>query len=263
MTERKRYEPDHWARDPDPEAALAKYLEMYDEVFNQVKTTIFDRLLGKSLQGLTVLDYGGGAGFMSVLCALKGARVLLVEAEANALSVARLYAQKQNVAGNIEFVHSESFPLELKDRGFDIVLAKDIIEHIAEDGRFLADLAACQNPGGKIILSTQNSLSFNYLLEGSYQRLWLKHKDWCGWNSTHLRFYTPFSLGRLLRQAGYRPRRWRGLYIIPYDILSWLTLLRKRITLDGLRRFDLVCGGIFPFNRLGWDVIVQAEKRGR
>jgi len=261
MAERKRYDADHWARHPDPEEALRKYLDLYAETFNQVKTAMFQDLLGPDLQGLRVLDYGGGAGFMSVLCALKGARVVLVDAEESALKVARLYARKKGVEEKIDFIQADTFPPELKNQRFEVILAKDILEHIPEDRQFLADLGACQEAGGKIILSTQNRLSLNYLLEGSYQRIWLKHKDWCGWDPTHLRFYTTFSLQERLRGAGYAPLRWRGVYIVPYDILSWLTLLRKRIVLRGLKNFDLLGGRIFPFNRLGWDIIVEAQRK--
>lgn len=72
--------------------------------------------------------------------------------------------------------------------------------------------------------------------------------------------YTPSMIKERLSKAGYRADKWAGVYIIPYNILSWLSLCKIDLTLPGIRRFDLLFGRLFPFNRLGWSVIVRAEK---
>ena len=109
-------------------------------------------------------------------------------------------------------------------------------------------------------MSTQNSYSINYILEGFYQRVWHKKKDWYGWDPTHLRFYSPYSLKKKLFNAGYIPKEWRSVFIIPYNILSWLFLLKVKITVPALHFVDLTLGKYFPFNRLGWNIIVSAKK---
>ena len=114
--------------------------------------------------------------------------------------------------------------------------------------------------GDRLFISTQNSLSLNYLLEGTYHRKWLREEHWCGWDPTHVRFYRPGSLRRRLAQAGYRPTRWWGTFIVPYNILSWLVLLRRKIERSSLHKLDLALGGLFPFNRLGWSLMVLAER---
>jgi 2-polyprenyl-6-hydroxyphenyl methylase/3-demethylubiquinone-9 3-methyltransferase len=151
-------------------------------------------------------------------------------------------------------------PPSLRGKAFEIVVAKDIVEHIQEDERLLKDLADCQDQGGTLLLSTQNSRSLQHLLEGAYERYWLKHENWLGWDVTHVRFYNPGSLSRKLESAGYRVNRWAGVYIIPYDILSWISLWRLPIEVHALRWLDLTVGKIFPFNRLGWNVILRATK---
>lgn len=258
---RKRYPPEHWARAEPSEQVLARYLAGFQTAYNRTKIHLFESLLGRDLRGVRILDYGGGAGYLAVRCARRGARVTLVDAERNALRTAGLLAERAGVSDRLEFVESDSFPPALRRRRFDIVLMKDVVEHIEDDEALLHDLAACQDSGGRLVLSTQSTWSLNYLLEGTYHRWWSGDASWCGWDPTHLRFYTPGLLARRLRRAGYRPQHWHGLFIVPYNILSWLVLLKKNVVLDALRYVDLWLGGVFPFNRLGWNVILAAERR--
>ena len=257
--ERLKYAESHWSREKDEEKALEQYLSLGAAVFNKTKFKLFMALTG-DVAGKRILDYGGGAGIMSIPYALKGAEVVLVDAEEGALRAAAHYARLEKVEGRVRIIHSEKFPDELKKERFDIVIAKDIVEHIEDDQRFLLDLSECQNGGGGILLSTQNALSLNYLLEGSYQKYRCGNKSWMGWDATHLRFYTPSSLREKVRKAGYRPERWAGVFIIPYSLLSWLSLFRLNIELPSLRHFDLLFGKWFPFNRFGWNIIVRARK---
>jgi 2-polyprenyl-6-hydroxyphenyl methylase/3-demethylubiquinone-9 3-methyltransferase len=256
---RLRYESSHWSREEEPEAALKQYLRLGDRAFNKTKQTLISALAG-DVQGRTILDYGGGAGIMAIPFAKSGADVLLVDAEERALRTADFYARSQGVGDRVTTLHSETFPAALASRRFDLIVAKDIIEHVADDVSFLRDLAGCQKEGGTLILSTQNSFSLNYALEGSYQKYRCGNQNWMGWDKTHLRFYTSVSLARKLKAAGYIPRKWASVYIIPYTILGWLTLSKISIEISSLSWFDLLAGRIFPFNRCGWNIIVHAEK---
>jgi len=254
------YPEDQWTRaEPTPQV-LAQYIRGSEAAYNRTTFGVFERLLPADLRGRRVLDYGGGAGWMAVRCAELGAQVTLVDAATNALRLALMLAQTRGVTDRLETARMDRVTPDLQRRRFDVVIAKDIVEHIPDDHRFLAGLAACQDPGALLLLSSQNRRSLNYLLEGTYRRWWCGERDWCGWDPTHVRFYTPASLRRLLEGAGYRLKRWWGVYIIPYDILSWPLLLRKRIVLDGLHRFDLRFGRWFPFNRWGWNTIIAAER---
>ncbi|MGH7607962.1 MAG: class I SAM-dependent methyltransferase [Gemmatimonadales bacterium] len=248
---RLRYSVDHWARRAATEEHLADYLRRAD-TYNLTKVRIFERLLG-DLSGKRVLDYGGGAGFMAVRCAELGARVTLIDAEPNALETAKLLATKRGVADRLQTICAETFPTELSHQLFDVVILKDVIEHISDDAALLRSLACCQEVGGRLLLCTHSTWSLNFLLEGTYRRWWRGEKNWLGWDPTHLRFYTPRTLRQLLARTGYRPRRWNGVYIIPYKILSGLRL-------DVLHNLDLWCGGVFPFNRLGWNVVVEGVR---
>jgi 2-polyprenyl-6-hydroxyphenyl methylase/3-demethylubiquinone-9 3-methyltransferase len=253
------YDDSHWAREEDATKALAQYLAIGERPFNKTKQSLFMSLAG-DVSGKNVLDYGGGAGYMAIPLAGAGANVTIVDAEQNGLRTARLYAQQTNVSDRIRTIHSQRVPDELKTAQFDVVIAKDIVEHIEDDQSFLIDLCACQKKGGVLLLSTQSSFSLNYLIEGSYNKYREGNLNWCGWDQTHLRFYTPSSLRHKLTAAGYKPQRWAGVYIIPYNIVKWLTLLKLDVEIPALRYFDLTLGRLFPFNRTGWNVLVRAVR---
>jgi 2-polyprenyl-6-hydroxyphenyl methylase/3-demethylubiquinone-9 3-methyltransferase len=259
--ERLRYDTAHWARVGDAKTALDQYLRLGDKVYNKTKFRTFQHFAG-DVRGKRILDYGGGAGILAVPFAKAGAEVVIVDAEANALRTAEFYAAREGVAERVRVICSETLPPSLKDEQFDIVFAKDIVEHVEEDEQLLRDLGKCQRPGGLLILSTQNSRSLTYLIEGSYQRYWRGNPRWLGWDKTHVRFYTPGSLRRKLRQAGYRPSRWAGVYVVPYNLLSWLTLLKFQIEWPALHHIDLTLGRWFPLNRFGWNVVVAAVRNG-
>src|SRR5688572_13768681 len=73
----KQYPADHWLRLEPSDELLLRYVDANERGYNRAKAVIIRRLLG-DLTDRTVLDYGGGAGYMSVVCAEGGARVTLV-----------------------------------------------------------------------------------------------------------------------------------------------------------------------------------------
>jgi 2-polyprenyl-6-hydroxyphenyl methylase/3-demethylubiquinone-9 3-methyltransferase len=254
-----RYEPDHWARDDDPARALVAYLESCQRPFNRTKIEVMSAMLPSELAGQHVLDYGCGAGSFTVLCARRGAQVVAVDAEAAVLRTAGHHARQAGVAERCRFLDPDAFA-RLPAETFDVIVAKDVIEHVPDDEGLLRDFARRQRPGGRLLVSTQSALSLTFLVESLYYRAWRGEVGWCGWDPTHLRFYTPRSLARKLRAAGFRPRRRHGFYIVPYRILTYALLFRRWVELPALRYVDLWLGGRFPFNLFGWDVALLAER---
>ena len=256
---RKAYPDDHWLKSDDPEQALQAYMDQQNKAYSRVKNAFIRELLG-DLHGKLVLDYGCGAGLFTIYAALQGARrVVAVDAEKSALSTARYFAAKEGVEGRCEFVNSDTFPGVHGSGIFDVILMKDVIEHVPDDRGLLKSAAQALVPAGRLVLSTQNALSLNYLVEGSYHRLFMGDKDWYGWDPTHLRFYTPMSLNRQLVSAGFRSVKWRSVYLIPYKLPAPRSLDRPFLRLDPLSWIDRRLGALFPYNRLGWNIIVRAD----
>jgi 2-polyprenyl-6-hydroxyphenyl methylase / 3-demethylubiquinone-9 3-methyltransferase len=259
MPERKSYPEHHWLKNTDPAKVLEFYMDQQNKTYSKIKNGFIRELAG-NLHGKRVLDYGCGAGLFTAYAASQGAKaVVCVDAEETALGAARLLADRYGVSSSCTFIRSESFPLLGQASRFDVVVLKDVIEHVDDDESLIRAAAAVLMPGGRLVISTQNSLSLNYLLEGSYNRLWLGQRDWMGWDSTHVRFYTPMILSRKLRRAGMQRFSWRSVYLIPYKLPSLPGSSKEFLRLDGLALVDRLLGSIFPYNRLGWNIVVRAR----
>ncbi len=261
--QRNTYPDGHWLRSHDPKKALAAYLDQQDKAYSRAKNAFILELLG-DLKGKRFLDYGCGAGMFTVHAALEGASDIVgVDAEPAALSTAIHFAREERVHHLCTFIRSEDFPSFSSRRRFDVVLMKDVIEHVRDDQGLLGAAAASLVPGGRIVLSTQNSLSLNYLLQGTYHRVIRGNKEWFGWDETHLRFYTPMSLRRKLEAAGFRVVSWRSIYIVPYKLPPLPSSKKMFLRLDALSWIDKKLGRIFPYNRFGWNIIIKAEMSKR
>lgn len=259
---RKLYPEDHWLRSGDTEQALEAYLDQQSKAYSRIKNAYVRELLG-DLRGKRFLDYGCGGGLFTVYAAKQGAaEVVGVDAEETAVETARYYARTENVGPICRFLVNEEFPEVFSANRFDVILMKDVIEHVPDDDGLLRRAANAIAPRGRLVLSTQNSLSLNFLVQGTYHRVLLKNKNWLGWDETHLRFYTSMSLSKKLNSAGFTPRDWRSVYIIPYKLPPVPGSKKKFTRIDVLSRIDWLLGGVFPYNRLGWNIIVKAEASG-
>jgi 2-polyprenyl-6-hydroxyphenyl methylase/3-demethylubiquinone-9 3-methyltransferase len=145
------------------------------------------------------------------------------------------------------------------DGQYDFILAKDLIEHLDDDGPFFRRLGAQLKPGGYTYLATQNDHSLNYLLEGTYERRYRGNPGWYGWDRTHRRFYNAPVLARQMHAVGIAPVRWGSSYLVPWRFVT------KRLTgkvrpwkmWSGL---DMILGTTSPFARWGWSIMVVGRK---
>ena len=113
-----------------------------------------DALSGQPLKGLSVLDIGCGGGLLSEPMARLGATVTGVDASARNIAVAGLHAGKQ--ALEIDYRQGTAEALAKGDARFDIVLALEIVEHVADVDLFLKSCGRLVKPGGLLFLSTLN-----------------------------------------------------------------------------------------------------------
>ena len=234
-----------------------------------MKNGFVGELIG-DLRGKSFLDYGCGAGLFVIHAAeAGGSEVVGVDAEGAVLATARLFAENRGVADRCRFVEGERFPTRAADARaggglFDVILMKDVLEHVEDDEGLLRQAAAHLRPDGALIVSTQNALSLNYLTQGVYHRHVLGDKAWFGWDETHLRFYSFLSLTTKLRLAGLQPLCWRANYLIPHRFARRTPSGVRICRVECLAQPDRILGRRLPFNRLGWNIIVKAGvRRGR
>jgi 2-polyprenyl-6-hydroxyphenyl methylase / 3-demethylubiquinone-9 3-methyltransferase len=257
--QRGEYPSDHWIRSHDAQRALAAYMEQQSKAYSRVKNAFVRELLG-DLKGKRFLDYGCGGGMFTVAAARLGAaEVVAVDAVDTVLDTARYFARNEGVENLCRFIRSEGFPDSFVQPRFDVILMKDVLEHVRDDQALLNSAARALVAGGILVLSTQNAISLNYLIQGIYRRHLLGDKQWFGWDETHMRFYTPMSLEKKLRLAGFTVKAWRSVYIVPYKLPALPGSKRQFLRIDMLSRVDKALGWIFPYNRLGWNVIVKAQ----
>ena len=255
----QRYPDDHWIRSFDSEKALNNYLDQQSKAYSKVKNDFVRELLG-DLQDKRVLDYGCGAGYFCVYAAKAGAaEVLGVDVEHSVLATARYFAKQEGVSSRVALIQSATFPNFGVRKAFDVIIMKDVIEHAPDDMDLLRAASKTLNPGGFLIISTQNAVSLNYAIQGAYHRVLRHDKQWFGWDETHLRFYTPLGLARKLKAVGLECEAWRSAYIVPYKIPKPGIGPKKFYRLDALSWIDRTLGSVFPYNRLGWNVIVKAR----
>ncbi|MBU2547073.1 MAG: methyltransferase domain-containing protein [Proteobacteria bacterium] len=258
MTTGIKYPPGHWIRDASPRQGLEQYLGQQRLTYSRIKNRFVQDLLG-DLTGKTFLDYGCGGGFFLIHAVHSKARLVMgVDAEENVLATARFFLDRQGAAGPVHLIRSDQFPAFRPETKFDVILMKDVIEHVPDDLGLVRAAASVLAPGGRMVLSTQNALSLNCLIQGTWNRRVRNNKAWLGWDPTHLRFYTPNRLKRILASAGLACRGWRASYLIPYKWPAPRFLKRQFVRVDFLSVADRALGACFPFNRLGWNVAVLA-----
>jgi len=163
------------------------------------------------LAGLTVLDVGCGGGLLCEPLARLGAAVTGIDAEARNIEIARAHSAAVDLA--IDYRAASAEELAGEDRRFDIVLNMEVIEHVADVERFLADCSALLSDGGLMVLSTLNRTAKAFALAvvgAEYVLRWLPRgtHDW-------RRFVRPSELTRALARAGIAVHDLAGLAYRP------------------------------------------------
>ncbi len=121
-----------------------------------------DAKSARCLEGLRVLDIGCGGGLLSEPMARLGAEVVGADASATNIGVASAHATAAGLA--IDYRATTAEALAEAGETFDIVLAMEIVEHVADLDLFIAETARMVRPGGLMVLSTINRTPKAFLL---------------------------------------------------------------------------------------------------
>ena len=165
----------------------------------------------KPFTGFTFADIGCGGGIVCEPLARLGAAVTGVDASAEAIAVAKVHAGEAGLA--IDYRTGTSSHLAATGARFDVVLALEVVEHVADVPGFVASLKALLKPDGLLILSTPNRTAQSYLsvIVGAERILrWLPR-------GTHewKRFLKPSELARHLRANGLAVKDVSGIVYDP------------------------------------------------
>ncbi|WP_444959839.1 methyltransferase domain-containing protein [Nocardiopsis sp. M1B1] len=107
--------------------------------------------LDRMVPGCSLLDVGCGPGSITADLARRVApgRVTAVDASAQAVELARASAREAG-ADNIEFRVGDVHDLDLPDDSFDVVHAHQVLQHVADPVRALAEMRRVARPGGVV-----------------------------------------------------------------------------------------------------------------
>lgn len=109
---------------------------------------------GKPLAGLSVLDVGCGGGLLCEPLTRLGATVTGIDPAPTNVEVARLHAGQSGLA--VTYRQATVEELVAEGARFDIVLAMEVVEHVADVSLFTAECCRAVAPGGLLVMATLN-----------------------------------------------------------------------------------------------------------
>lgn len=166
----------------------------------------------RALAGLEIVDVGCGGGLVTEPVARMGASVIGLDAAEETIKAAMAHAAGMGLSIDYRQGFAEDLAAT-RPASFDVVLALEIVEHVADVAAFIAAVAALVKPGGLVVMSTINRTPkaralaivaaekiLRWLPEGSH------HYD---------KLITPPELSAALEGAGLRPDPAIGLAFDP------------------------------------------------
>jgi 2-polyprenyl-6-hydroxyphenyl methylase/3-demethylubiquinone-9 3-methyltransferase len=159
------------------------------------------------LKGLRMLDIGCGGGILSEPLARLGADMVGADPAAENIAAASAHAQESGV--DVDYRATTAEQLAAQGEQFDVVLAMEVVEHVANVEAFIATCASMVKPGGLLIAATLNRTlkSFALAIVGAeYVLRWVPR-------GTHQwdKFVTPEELESALEASGLRVIGERGV----------------------------------------------------
>jgi 2-polyprenyl-6-hydroxyphenyl methylase/3-demethylubiquinone-9 3-methyltransferase len=115
-----------------------------------------------SLKGLRILDIGCGGGILSEPLARLGAAVVGADPSESNIAVAQHHAAQAGLS--IDYRSTTAETLAEANESFDLVLAMEVVEHVADVGLFVDLAASMVKPGGLLFVATLNRTMKSFAL---------------------------------------------------------------------------------------------------
>lgn len=187
-----------------PEARIWHFDPSYPPSYRaQAKHRFLKTLeVARAINATSILEVAAGGGFNGICLYENGKRVVL-----NDMRFLEQEIKQWPNSDKIETKSGNLFDLKPEEMGkFDLVLACEVIEHVAHGEDFVRHLKKFLNPGGKLMITTPNGAYFRSKLP-TYSQIRdfseLESKQFQPDADGHLYLYTQEELEKVLRSAGF------------------------------------------------------------
>jgi SAM-dependent methyltransferase len=167
------------------------------KVFNPPLAARYEMVTRRAPPG-RVLDLGAGDGYLSGQLAMRCTEVVALEYEPSGVALAsQMLADRSNVTVR----QGDAYNVPFDNRTFDAVIMADVIEHLDNPDRAVAEMSRVVAADGVVLVTTPH---------------WRSDRIW---DERHIKEYTAQELRDLMRQ-GFEsvelvfswPRRWSDFY---------------------------------------------------
>jgi SAM-dependent methyltransferase len=219
--------------------------------------------------GAKVLEVGCGAGFATLELASRGYDVLATDSSPDMVALA---SQQIAEAGlDVPVSACDVHDLPFAAESFELVLALGVLPWLHSPERALGEIARVLAPGGHAIVSADNRLRLNGLVEpaenpifvpAKYARRVARAASGRPGLGAVVRLYTPRRVDRWLVAAGLEPERRTTIGFGPFTVY-WRSFLSDQTALRLHRGLDHLAEHRVPrLRRHGWHYLVSARKAG-
>ncbi len=134
----------------------------------------------------SILDLGGGTGFIASKVAQLARKVVIVDSSPNMLKRAKKYENVETIIGNAQ-------QLPFRDNQFDKVICIDSLHHIKKIDQTLSEITRVLKPGGKIVILEFHIKSFKSKLIWMFEKLFVDNSE----------FIKPINLIEMMNDKGF------------------------------------------------------------
>ena len=117
---------------------------------------------GDDLASISLLDVGSGGGFLAEAFARLGCRVSGIDLSEGSARAADAHARSSSL--KIGYQAGKGTALPYADGSFDVVACCDVLEHIPDWEKAIAEFARVLKPGGLFLFDTINRTLLSYIV---------------------------------------------------------------------------------------------------